>query len=207
MKHSLSSPIAAAMALALAACAAKSTPPPETPPETKAPPPAEAPVAEAPPAEAPAPTPAPQPMRDIVDTAEGSDTFKTLTKVINDAGLADALREDGPFTIFAPDDAAFAKLADGELERLSKDKKSLAALLNYHVLTGRAINSVELGNMTSAKTAAGPEITIESADGTIKINGAVTVVKADIMTTNGIIHVVDAVLSPMPGKKKPKKAK
>jgi len=203
MKHSPSRLITTTMILALAACAAKSTPTP-TPPE---PPPAEPatptePVAEAAPEATPA-TPA-TPTRDLIDTAEELGNFTTLLKLIEAAGLTNALREDGPLTLFAPDDAAFAKLAAGELEKLQKDKKSLVALLNYHVLPGRAIKSVELGTMPAAKTAAGPELSIESADGTIKINGAVTVVKADVLTTNGVIHVVDFLLTPQPKKKKAK---
>ena len=209
MKNLPSRLLATTLTLALAACAATSAPP-TTPPE---PPPAEkAPPAEVEPAPEPEPAPVAEPAapatptRDLVDTAEGMGTFTTLVKLIDEAGLTDALREDGPLTLFAPDDAAFAKLAAGELDKLRKDKKSLTALLNYHVLPGRAIKSVEVGTMPSAATAAGPEIAIESADGSIKINGAATIVKADIMTTNGVIHVIDVVLSPA-GKKKPKKAK
>jgi uncharacterized surface protein with fasciclin (FAS1) repeats len=191
----------------LAACAAKSTPtptPPEPTPVEKAAPEVE-PVAEAAPEATPATPAAPAtPTRDLIDTADELGNFTTLLKLVEEAGLTNALREDGPLTLFAPDDAAFAKLAAGELEKLQKDKKSLTALLNYHVLPGRAIKSVELGTMPTAKTAAGPELTIESADGTIKINGAVTVVKADVLTTNGVIHVVDFLLTPQ---KKGKKAK
>ena len=207
MKHLPSRLIATTMILALAACAAKSTPTP-TPPE---PPPAE-PAAPAEPVAEPAPEPAPAapaapatPTRDLIDTADELGNFTTLLKLIEAAGLTTALREEGPLTLFAPDDAAFAKLAAGELEKLQKDKKSLVALLNYHVLPGRAIKSVELGTMPTAKTAAGPELTIESADGAIKINGTVMVVKADVLTTNGVIHVVDFLLTPQP-KKKGKKA-
>lgn len=205
MKHSPSRLIATTMILALAACAAKSTPtptPPEPPPVEKAAP-AE-PVAEASPEATPA-TPA-TPTRDLIDTADELGNFTMLIKLVEEAGLTNALREDGPLTLFAPDDAAFAKLAEGELEKLQKDKKSLAALLNYHVLPGRAIKSVELGTMPTAKTAAGPELTIEAADGAIKINGTVMVTKADVLTTNGVIHVVDFLLTPQP-KKKGKKAK
>ncbi len=207
MKHLPSRLIATTMILALAACAAKSTPTPTTPeptPVEKAAPEAE-PVAEAAPEATPATPAAPAtPTRDLIDTADELGNFTTLLKLVEEAGLTNALREDGPLTLFAPDDAAFAKLAAGELEKLQKDKKSLTALLNYHVLPGRAIKSVELGTMPTAKTAAGPELTIESADGTIKINGAVTVVKADVLTTNGVIHVVDFLLTPQ---KKGKKAK
>lgn len=198
--------LATTIALALAACAAKSTPP------TAAPEPPPAAADEAPPTEAepaPEPEPAPEakpaapagPTGDLIDTAEGLGSFTTFIKLVEEAGLTDALREDGPLTLFAPDDAAFAKLAAGELDKLRKDKKSLTALVNNHVLPGRAIKSVELGTMPTAKTAAGPELAIESADGTIKINGAVTVVKADVMTTNGVIHVIDVVLTAKRAKK------
>lgn len=205
MKKSLSCLISATLALALAACA-KPSQPPEAPPEEKTPPPEVAATPEPPPTPA-EPAPPPTPTRDIIDTAEGSDSFKTFAKLAEEAGLTTALREDGPLTVLVPDDAAFEKLAEGELDRIRKDKKSLAALLNYHVLTGRAIKSVELGTMPTAATAAGPEITIEAVEGTITINGSVKVVKADIMTTNGVIHLVDSVISPPSGKKKPKKAK
>jgi uncharacterized surface protein with fasciclin (FAS1) repeats len=206
MKNFPSRLIATTLTLALAACAAKSTPPP-TPPEPtpaeKAPPAEVEPTPEPEPAKAAAPA---TPTADLIDTADANGNFTTLIKLIDEAGLTNALREDGPLTLFAPDDAAFAKLADGELDRLRKDKKSLAALLNYHVLPGRAIKSTELGTMPTAKTAAGPDITLEFADDTLKINGTVTVTKADIMTTNGVLHVIDFLLTPG-SKKKGKKAK
>ncbi len=205
MKKFSSSLISVTMTLALAACAAKSPAPTEAPPADQPPPEDKAPPAEEPPAAEPAPADAAPslPTKDIIDTAEDSDSFKTIVGLIEAAGLTNALREDGPLTVLVPDDAAFAKLDPGVLDKLRKDKKSLTALLNNHVLTGRAIKSVELGTMPSAKTAAGPEITIESVDGTIKINGTITVVKADVMTTNGVIHVIDTVILPA-GKKKAK---
>jgi uncharacterized surface protein with fasciclin (FAS1) repeats len=207
MKNFASRLIATTLTLALAACAAKSTPPPTPPasPPEKAPPAEVAPEPEPEPVAKAAPA---TPTTDLLDTADALGTFETFIKLVDEAGLSNALREDGPLTLFVPDDAAFSKLAEGELERLRKDKKSLAALLNYHVLPGRAIKSTELGTMPTATTAAGPDIAIEAADGTIKINGAVTVTRADIMTTNGVIHVVDFLLTPLPGKKKQgKKAK
>lgn len=204
--HNISSSLlSATVTLLLAACAAKSPPPTETPADqapTEAPPlAAEEPAAE--PAAEPADAAPAAPAKDIIDTAEDSDSFKAIVGLIEEAGLTNTLREDGPLTVLVPDDAAFAKLAPGELDKLRKDKKALTALINNHVLAGRAIKSVELATMPSAKTATGPEITIESADGAIKINGVATVVKADIMTTNGVIHVIDTVL--LPNKKKAKK--
>ena len=205
MKKFPSCLIATTLTFALAAC--KSAPPTATPEPAPAEKTAPAEVAPEPEPEPVATAPAATtPTRDLIDTAEGMGTFGTFIKLIEEAGLTDGLREDGPLTLFAPDDAAFAKLAAGELEKLRKDKKSLAALLNYHVLPGRAIKSVELGTMPTATTAAGPDLAIELAEDTIKINGTVTVVKADIMTTNGVIHVVDFLLTPQAGKKKAKKA-
>ncbi|MBA3547853.1 MAG: fasciclin domain-containing protein [Nannocystis sp.] len=193
--------LATTMALGLAACAAKSTPPAtspepqpaEGPPPVEAEPAATEPAAEPEPARSAAST---TPTADLIDTADGMGTFTTFLKLVEEAGLTQALHEDGPLTLLVPDDAAFAKLAAGELDKLRKDKKSLTALVNNHVLPGRAIKSVELGTMPTARTAAGPEITIDSADGTIKLNGAGAVVKADVMTTNGVIHVIDIVLTP-----------
>lgn len=206
MKKFLSGLLAANLSLAPIAC--KDAPPPQPPPEEKKePPPAEPPVEKEP--EPPAkPAEPPPPTRDIIDTADGSDTFKTIVKLIEEAGLTESLRNDGPFTILVPSDEAFAKLAAGELDRIKKDKKSLAALINYHVLTGRAIKSVELATMPTATTAAGPDITIEVPEGggDLTINGTVKILQADVMTTNGVIHVIDAVLTPV-AKKKPKKAK
>jgi uncharacterized surface protein with fasciclin (FAS1) repeats len=203
MKKSLSSLFTMAAALALAACAAK--PNPDTAPPTETPAPEPAPVAaeptpppeEAKPAE---PAPPPAPTKDIVDTATEAGNFTTLLKAIETAGLKDTLKGPGPFTVFAPNDEAFAKLPKGDLDKLLKNKKKLTDLLNYHVVSGAAVKSTEASAMPTAKTVQGGEIAIDASNG-VKLNGEATVVSADIAATNGVIHVIDTVLViPKPGK-------
>lgn len=194
-----------AAALALAACAAK--PNPDTAPPTEPAPeptpvvaePAPEPAAE--PAEPAEPAPPPAPTKDIVDTAAEAGTFTTLLSAIEAAGLKDTLKGPGPFTVFAPNDEAFAKLPKGELDKLLKNKKKLAELLNYHVVSGAAVKSTEASAMPTAKTVNGAELAIDASNG-VKLNGTATVVSADIVTTNGVIHVIDTVLTvPKAGKK------
>jgi uncharacterized surface protein with fasciclin (FAS1) repeats len=202
MKLSLSSLSTLVAAVALAACAAKpqpdTAPPTETPPAE--PPPVEAAPAPAPEPEKPAEPPAPPaPTKDIVDTATEAGSFTTLLKAVETAGLKDTLKGPGPFTVFAPNDEAFAKLPKGELDKLLKNKKKLAEVLNYHVVSGAAVKSSEI-TAAPIKTVAGPEITVDASSG-VKLNGEATVVSADIATTNGVIHVIDTVLMPpKPGK-------
>jgi uncharacterized surface protein with fasciclin (FAS1) repeats len=202
MKLSLSSLSTLVAAVALAACAAKpqpdTAPPTETPPAE--PPPVEAAPAPAPEPEKPAePPPPPAPTKDIVDTATEAGSFTTLLKAVETAGLKDTLKGPGPFTVFAPNDEAFAKLPKGELDKLLKNKKKLAEVLNYHVVSGAAVKSSEI-TAAPIKTVAGPEITVDASSG-VKLNGEATVVSADIATTNGVIHVIDTVLMPpKPGK-------
>ena len=198
----------AALALALSACAAK--PAAETAPPTETPAPEPAPVdATLAPDPAPEteaePPPPPAPTKDVVDTAIEAGSFTTLVAAIEAAGLKDTLKGPGPFTVFAPDDEAFAKLPKGELDKLLKDKKKLAALLTYHVVSGAAVKSSEIGGMPTATTVAGGEVTLSAADGTVKINDVATVKSADIMATNGVIHVIDTVLTPPKKGAKPKK--
>lgn len=203
MKKSLSSLFTMAAALALAACAAKPNPDSAPPTETPAPEPAPVvaeptpPPEEAKPAE---PAPPPAPTKDIVDTATEAGNFTTLLKAIETAGLKDTLKGPGPFTVFAPNDEAFAKLPKGDLDKLLKNKKKLTDLLNYHVVSGAAVKSTEAAAMPTAKTVQGGEIAIDASNG-VKLNGEATVVSADIATTNGVIHVIDTVLViPKPGK-------
>ncbi|MBL9105775.1 MAG: fasciclin domain-containing protein [Myxococcales bacterium] len=196
-----------AAALALAACAAK--PNPDTAPPTETPAPEPAPVAAEPtpepePAKPEEPPPPPAPTKDIVDTATEAGTFTTLLKAVETAGLKDTLKGPGPFTVFAPNDEAFAKLPKGELDKLLKNKKKLAEVLNYHVVSGAAVKSTEAAAMPTAKTVNGAEIAIDASSG-VKLNGTATVVSADIMTTNGVIHVIDNVLMPPKAGAKPKK--
>ncbi len=132
--------------------------------------------------------------KDIVDTAIAAGTFKTLAKALTEAGLVETLKGKGPFTVFAPTDEAFAKLPKGTVEALLKDKKKLAAVLTYHVVAGKVL-AADAAKLTSAKTVNGQSLTIKAAKGTVTIDGA-TVIKADIIASNGVIHVIDAVILP-----------
>lgn len=132
--------------------------------------------------------------KDIVDTAVSAGSFKTLVTAVKAAGLVDTLKGDGPFTVFAPTDEAFAKLPEGALNGLLKDKKKLAAVLTYHVVAGKVM-AAEAAKLDSAKTVQGGKLTIEAKGGKVTINEA-TVAKADIVCSNGVIHVIDQVLMP-----------
>lgn len=195
---------AVAMATACSKNTTESTPPTDPVPAEPAPVAAEpAPEPEPAPAEpAPAPEP-PAPTKDIVDTATEAGNFTTLLSAIDAAGLKDTLKGPGPFTVFAPSDEAFAKLPKGELDKLLKNKKKLAELLNYHVVSGTAVKSTDITAPQQVKTVAGKELAIDPSAG-VKLNGEATVTQADILTTNGVIHVVDTVLQPS---KAPKAAK
>ena len=134
---------------------------------------------------------------DIVDTAIDAGSFKTLVKAVQAAGLVDTLKSEGPFTVFAPTDEAFAKLPEGTLEALLQDREKLAAILTYHVVPGKVL-AEDVVSMNKAKTVQGQSITILSgkkAGGAVKVDNA-NVVKTDIMTSNGVIHVIDAVILP-----------
>ena len=133
--------------------------------------------------------------KDIVDTAVAAGQFKTLAAALQAAGLVETLKGPGPFTVFAPTDEAFAKLPAGTVEDLLKpeNKEKLASILTYHVVSGK-VSSGEVVKMTSAKTVQGQDVTIDASDG-VKVNGA-KVVKADIETSNGVIHVIDTVILP-----------
>ena len=138
------------------------------------------------------PTTSPATM-DIVATALAAGTFKTLAAALQAAGLVDTLKGTGPFTVFAPTDDAFAKLPKGTVESLLQDKAKLSAILTYHVAAGRLL-AQDVAKLTSAKTVNGQEVKISTAGG-VKVNAA-TVVKADILASNGVIHVIDSVLIP-----------
>lgn len=131
--------------------------------------------------------------KDVVDTAIAAGSFTTLVKAVQEAGLVETLKGPGPFTVFAPTDDAFAKLPDGTLEALLKDKQKLAAILTYHVVPGR-VTSSDVSKLDSAKTVQGQSVSIRTDDG-VTIDGA-RVVKADIEASNGIIHVIDTVILP-----------
>ena len=130
---------------------------------------------------------------DIVDTAVSAGSFKTLVAAIEAAGLVETLKGDGPFTVFAPTDEAFAKIPQNELESLLKDKQALAKILTYHVVPGKVM-AKDVANIDSAKTVQGQSISISSKDG-VTIDNA-KVVQADILTSNGVIHVIDTVIIP-----------
>ena len=134
--------------------------------------------------------------KDIVDTAVAAGSFNTLVAAVQAAGLVETLKGEGPFTVFAPTDAAFAKLPEGTLEELLKpeNKAKLQAILTYHVVAGRVMASDVVG-MKSAGTVQGQRLSITVADGKVKIDDA-TVVTTDIMTSNGVIHVIDTVVLP-----------
>lgn len=136
--------------------------------------------------------------KDIVDTAVGAGSFKTLVAAVKAADLVDTLKGKGPFTVFAPTDAAFAKLPKGTVESLLKpeNKEKLVAILTYHVVPGKvlAADAVKLDGK-SAKTVEGSPIDVNVKNGKVMINKA-RVEKADILTSNGVIHVIDAVLLP-----------
>jgi transforming growth factor-beta-induced protein len=142
-----------------------------------------------------APTSA-QATSDIVETAAAAGSFKTLVAALKAADLVDTLKGPGPFTVFAPTDEAFAKLPPGTLDMLLKpeNKAKLQSILTYHVVAGR-VGSDQVVHLTSAKTVQGEDLKISQNAGTVMVDGA-KVVKADIACTNGVIHVIDAVLMP-----------
>ena len=134
--------------------------------------------------------------KDIVDTAVGAGTFKTLVAAVKAADLVDTLKSKGPFTVLAPTDEAFAKLPAGTVEMLLKpeNKAKLVKILTYHVIPAKAM-AADVVKMTSAKTVQGSEVKIAVADGKVKVDDA-NVVKTDIECSNGVIHVIDAVIMP-----------
>ena len=136
--------------------------------------------------------------QDIVDTAAGAGQFKTLVAAVKAAGLVDTLKGEGPFTVLAPTDAAFAKLPEGTVEKLLKpeNKAKLVEILTYHVLPGKAMASdvIKLDGK-KVNTVEGSPVEVMVSGGTVKICDA-KVVKTDIACSNGVIHVIDTVLMP-----------
>jgi uncharacterized surface protein with fasciclin (FAS1) repeats len=134
--------------------------------------------------------------KDIVDTAVSAGQFKTLAAAIDAAGLTETLKGSGPFTVFAPTDAAFAKLPAGTIENLLKpeNKARLTAILTYHVVPGVA-TSTDVVKLDEAKTVSGKTVSVHASGGSVMVNNA-QVVTADITASNGIIHVIDSVLIP-----------
>jgi uncharacterized surface protein with fasciclin (FAS1) repeats len=130
--------------------------------------------------------------KDIVDTAVGAGTFKTLATALTAAGLIDTLKGKGPFTVFAPTDAAFAKIPKADLDALLKDKAKLTAVLTYHVVAGKVMAAdVKAGKV---KTVQGSELTVSTSGG-VMVDGA-KVSATDIVADNGVIHVIDSVIMP-----------
>ena len=131
--------------------------------------------------------------KDIVDTAAEAGTFTTLLAAAEAAGLVDTLKGDGPFTVFAPTDEAFAALPEGTVEGLLADPEALAAILTYHVVPGEVM-STDLSNGMTATTVNGADITIMT-EGGVMVNEA-NVIAADVDASNGVIHVIDSVILP-----------
>ena len=130
---------------------------------------------------------------DIVETAVSAGQFKTLVTALQEADLVDTLKGDGPFTVFAPTDAAFAKLPAGALDALLKDKSKLSAVLTYHVVPGKVMAAqVKPGDV---KTVQGQSLHVSTKGGSVMVDNA-TVTKADINASNGVIHVIDTVILP-----------
>jgi len=131
---------------------------------------------------------------DIVETAVAAGNFKTLATALTEAGLIETLKGNGPFTVFAPTDEAFAKIPKADLENLLKNKEQLKKVLLYHVVSGN-VTSADVVKLTSAKTVEGSNVAITVKDKNVMINKA-NVVAVDVMASNGVIHVIDSVLMP-----------
>ena len=130
--------------------------------------------------------------KDIVDTAVAAGNFKTLATALTAAGLVDTLKGKGPFTVFAPTDAAFAKIPKADLDALLKDKAKLTAVLTYHVVAGKVMAAdVKAGKV---KTVQGSELTVSTSGGVMVDKAKVTA--TDIVADNGVIHVIDSVIMP-----------
>lgn len=134
--------------------------------------------------------------KDIVDTAVSAKQFNTLVAAVKAAGLVETLKGEGPFTVFAPTDDAFAKLPEGTVESLLKpeNKEKLIAVLTYHVVPGKVM-AADVVKLTEAKTAQGSTVDIKVAKGKVMVDNA-NVIKTDIECSNGVVHVIDAVILP-----------
>lgn len=132
--------------------------------------------------------------KDIVTIAVESGKFNTLAKALTETGLVEALKGKGPFTVFAPTDEAFAKLPKGTMESLLKDKEALKKILLYHVVSGN-VTSTEVMKLKKAETLEGQDVKIQITDGAVMINNSKVTI-ADVMASNGVIHIIDTVLIP-----------
>jgi uncharacterized surface protein with fasciclin (FAS1) repeats len=131
---------------------------------------------------------------DIVQTAVTAGQFKTLATLLKAAGLAGTLQGKGPFTVFAPTDAAFAKVPKSTLNALAKDRAKLRAVLLYHVVSGKVL-AKRVTQLRSVKTLNGQSLPVRASGGTVRVGGA-KVAKANVLATDGVIHVIDRVLIP-----------
>jgi len=134
---------------------------------------------------------------DIVETAANAGSFDTLVAAVEAAGLVETLKGDGPFTVFAPTDEAFAQLPEGTVDSLlqPENRDQLVAILTYHVVPGKVLSSDLAGQAMEVETAQGSPVSIDATDGAVKVDEA-TVTQADIETDNGVIHVIDMVIMP-----------
>lgn len=133
--------------------------------------------------------------KDIVETAVAAGTFNTLAKALTVAGLVETLKGTGPFTVFAPTDAAFAKIPPAALQALLADKAKLTAVLTYHVVAG-SVMAAQVVGLSEAATVQGGKVAIKVVGGKVMLNGNTTVTATDIKAKNGVIHVIDTVLMP-----------
>jgi uncharacterized surface protein with fasciclin (FAS1) repeats len=132
-------------------------------------------------------------MANIVEDLVSAGSFKTLVKAVKAAGLQDTLSREGPFTVFAPSDEAFAKLPEGTVENLLKDPKKLKSILTYHVVPGK-VTAAEVKNLRTAKTVQGQNVRIDTTRG-VRVNDA-NVVRTDMLCDNGVVHTIDRVIMP-----------
>ena len=133
--------------------------------------------------------------KDIIETATAAGTFSTLEKALSAAGLTETLKGAGPYTVLAPSDEAFAKIAPKDLDALLANKDLLAKVLKYHVISGN-VPSADVAGMTEATTLEGSKIKIKVVDGKVTLNGTSQVTSPDIAASNGTIHVINTVLMP-----------
>ncbi len=178
-----------ALAIAIAACSSAASP---SAAPTTAPTATPAPTAAAP---STAPSVSAAMTKDIVQTATEAGSFKTLLAAVEAAGLVETLQGEGPYTVFAPTDAAFAALPAGTLDGLLKDPAALKKILLYHVVSG-SVTADKVVGLTSATSVEGSPIAISVKDGTVYLNDSAKVVTPDVMASNGVIHVIDKVLLP-----------
>jgi len=135
------------------------------------------------------------PSKDIVDTAVEAGSFKTLAAALQAADLISTLKSEGPFTVFAPTDAAFRKIPKADLDALLSDKRALTEVLTYHVVSGKVM-AADVVKLTQAETVEGSPVKIKVVDGKVMINNA-NVSATDIAASNGVIHVIDTVIMPV----------